>query len=218
MVVALWGKTGGSASELAENAHLVSTSHAVARACGATRLLHLSSAAVYGPGQALTETAPTRPANDYGRSKLAMEQAVSRLPQDGITHCCLRLANVVGADSLAPGLTGAAPVTLDQFPDGNGPLRSYLATGDLLQVICGLALLPPGDLPAILNVTSPTPVGMAALVAAAGRSLVWRPAPETAIQEVTLDASRLTRRLPTVPFHRSADSMIADWQTLETAQ
>jgi len=70
-------------------------------------------------------------------------------------------------------------------------------------------------LPGLLNVAAPRPVRMEALVRAADCILNWRNAPTTAIQEVTLDATRLTRLLPGISFCGSADAMIADWQSLE---
>jgi len=215
-VVALWGRTAGTSAELAENVDLVAIGYAVARACGARRLLHLSSAGVYGPGRAMTEDAPLAPTSDYARAKCAMERAVSRLPSgDGIAHCCLRLANVVGADSLAPGLRRDAPVGLDRFADGGGPVRSYIAASDLMRVFCGLAALPPETLPTVLNVAAPAPLGMAALARAAGRDIDWRPAPEEAVQQVTLDTGRLCRLLPDIALLSSAPQLAADWLDLE---
>ena len=215
-LVALWGATGGDPAALAANSALVATSRQVALACGARRLIHLSSAAVYGPGRGMTEDAPLLPTADYGRSKRAMEQAVAALPaDDGMAHCCLRLANVVGADSLAPGLRGTAPVGMDQFADGRGPLRSYIAPGDLLRVLRALSALPPDALPPVLNVAAPAPVRMDDLVRARGRDLAWRPAPDTAVPEVSLDVTRLETLLPGTTACHTADAMIADWAALE---
>lgn len=215
-LVALWGSTGGDADALAANARLVPVSHAVATACHARRVFHLSSAAVYGPGQKLTEAAPLRPAADYGRSKCALETAVAALPRDdGIAHGCLRLANVVGADSLAPGLRGTGPVGMDRFADGGGPIRSYIAPGDLLQVLLALSALPPARVPPVLNVAAPRPVRMDDLVRAAGLSLAWRPAPQTAVHEVSLDTARLQNLLPGVVTRDTAAAMVADWAGLE---
>jgi nucleoside-diphosphate-sugar epimerase len=218
-VVALWGRTSGDAAALAENAALVAFGHTVALATGARRLFHLSSAAVYGPGRRLDEGAPLSPSADYGRSKREMEREVARLPRtDRITHCCLRLANVVGADSLAPGLRGSGPVGMDRFDDGTGPLRSYIAPGDLLRVLTGLASLPPDNLPEALNIAAPGPVRMDELVRARGLELDWRPAPPAATQEVSLDTARLSALLPGAVRHETADAMVADWAALEAGQ
>lgn len=215
-VLALWGRTEGTQDELAENAALVGTSQAVARACGARRLFHVSSAAVYGRGAGLREETPLAPLSDYGRAKRAMEQAVFRLPaEDGIAHCCLRLSNVVGADSLAPGLTAEAPVPVDRFDDGTGPMRSYIAASDLLRVVLALAARPPEELPRLLNVAAPRPLRMEDLLREAGRDIAWRPAPDSAVQAVTLDTGRLSRQLPDLAMLSTAKGQIADWKELE---
>lgn len=216
-VVALWGSVTGTPEDLASNTALVRHSAALAKSCGARRVLHFSSAAVYGPGISLHETDEPRPTTPYGQSKLAMEAAVRALPASDTRHCCLRLANVVGADSLAPALRPQdTPVRLDRFADGAGPLRSYIAPGDLARVLLALAALPPEQLPHTLNVTAPTPVTMESLVRAAGRPLTWQDAPEHAVQIVTLDGTRLAGLLPILYLTHRAQNMIDDWHTLET--
>ncbi len=215
-VVALWGVTSGSKKDLAANQSLVGTSVDVARACKAQRLIHVSTAAIYGPGQALAENTPPHPAGAYGEAKLKMERAVARLPKsDALRHCCLRVANIVGAESLGRALRGGGTIRLDRFPNGAGPLRSYLAASDLLKVLCGLSSLPPEELPPVLNVAPPHPVTMEALARAAGREIEWVSAPETAVQEVTLDASLLQGLLPAIPFLSAPEDLIADWLELE---
>ena len=214
-LVALWGRTAGDAADLAINSALLADTLALARACGARRIFHLSSAAVYGPGANLRETAPPAPVSAYGAAKLMMEEAIRALPPEGIRHTILRLANVVGADSLAPALLPqAAPVTLDRFADGAGPLRSYIAPGDLARVLAALAMLPPDTLPGCLNVTAPEPVRMQDLAEAADRPVRWRAASAQAIQTVTLNASLITSILPLMQWHRTAPEMIRDWRGL----
>ncbi|MEL7258659.1 MAG: NAD-dependent epimerase/dehydratase family protein [Pseudomonadota bacterium] len=83
MVVALWGRTDGDERALAQNSELADLSRKVARHCGAERVVHMSSAAVYGPGQDLTEEAPMTPVNPYGAAKCAMETRVSDTAQEG---------------------------------------------------------------------------------------------------------------------------------------
>ncbi len=214
-IIALWGVTSGSDAELAHNTRLAHASLEAARQSGARLVLHFSSSAVYGPAQNATESSPTNPANAYGHAKLLMEQAIANFPDEGLTHCCLRLANVVGADSLAPALIGKAPVTFDRFKDGRGPMRSYVAMGYLAQVLAALTTTPRQTLPAILNVASPKPVEMQALAEAAGKPILWQPAPDTAIQRVTMDARQLARLLPKIESLTTARDMITDWQHLE---
>lgn len=215
-IIAAWGRTSGDGDDLAQNTTLARHALHLARACGARRVLHFSSAAVYGPGQNLSESAITAPSNPYGHAKLATENTVKTLPSEGIHHCCLRLANVVGADSLATALRPSGrPVCLDRFADGQGPLRSYIAPTDLAKVLIGLANLPPENLPDILNVAAPQPVSMESLARAADRDIQWQMAPETARQTVTLDCTRLVRLLPGALGLTTARGMISDWQQLE---
>jgi len=215
-VIALWGCTSGDAADLATNVDLVPYTVALAEACGARNILHFSSAAIYGPGTDLDETSPPTPANAYGASKLAMEETIRALPRNGIRHCVLRLANVVGADSLAPALAPQeAPITLDRFADGHGPLRSYIAPGDLARVLLALAALPGEALPEVVNVTAPAPVRMEDLARAAGRPVVWRDAPDSAHQCVTMDGNRLEHLFPKMKLLRNAQELIADWRNLE---
>ncbi|MEL7258660.1 MAG: SDR family NAD-dependent epimerase/dehydratase, partial [Pseudomonadota bacterium] len=121
----------------------------------------------------------------------------------------------VGADSLAPALTGDAPVYLDQFENGLGPQRSYLAAGDLLQVILQLAKAK--RVPKVLNVASVASIGMEDIAKAADKEIVWRPAPETAVQNVTLDISKLITTFPDITRQETAGDLIADWRALEAA-
>src|SRR6056297_3476357 len=46
-VIALWGQTTGDATDLAQNVALVAQGVRLAHACGARRVLHLSTAAIY---------------------------------------------------------------------------------------------------------------------------------------------------------------------------
>lgn len=215
-VVALWGLTSGSEAELAINSVLALASRDLALACGAKRVLHLSSAAVYGAGEAMQERRRPAPANAYGRAKLDMEAQVAQFADENLSHCCLRLANVVGADSLAPALAPSndTPVKLDQFPDGRGPMRSYISPGHLARVLTSLAILPPDSLPEVLNVAAFDPVGMSDLAHAAGKDIHWSDAPATALQTVTMDVSRLASLLPDLSLRKSAEDMISDWQAL----
>lgn len=216
-LIALWGVTSGPPQALAGNVELARAARDLARVCGARTLLHMSSAAVYGPGVDLPETSPPAPVTAYGHAKLDMERVVAGFPHDGIAHCCLRLANVVGADSLAPALRGpqGAPVRLDRFDEGHGPRRSYISHGDLARVLVALANLPAASLPAVVNVAAPAPVGMEDLAHAAGRHITWRPAPDGALKEVSISVARLETLLPGFRWHETAADMIADWQEPE---
>ena len=213
-IIALWGVTSGNAATLEANSRLAETAHDLAIRLGARRVLHMSSAGVYGPGQDMTESATLpKPVTQYGQSKLRMEQRVAQLADRGaMAHCCLRLANVVGADSLAPALNGDRPACLDRFSNGQGPARSYIAPTMLMRVLDGLSALPPDKLPSVVNVAAQRPVAMADLLSAAGRQISWREAPQEAVQTVTLDVSRLASILPEVVLETDAKAMIDDFK------
>lgn len=215
-VLALWGKTGGDAATLAQNSALVHDALRLASACGAGRVIHLSSTAIYGPGIRMAETRDPAPVTAYGAAKLEMERTIADLPPTGPRHVILRLANVVGADSLAAALRDRArPVTLDRFADGSGPCRSYAAAGDLARVFAALTRLPEEHLPEVMNVATPRPVAMADLARAAGRPVVWRAAPSGAQPCVSVETKRLERALPGCIRCVTPAQMIADWRRLE---
>ncbi len=214
--MALWGLTNGSEHELATNARLVDLTTDIANACGADRVFHMSSAAVYGPGANLSEDQAPCPINPYGRAKLDMERRVAELRDNSRSHhVILRLANVVGADSLAPGLRANLAVKLDRFDDGHGPRRSYIAASDFLRIVTRLTELERHHCPDILNIAAPQPVEMEGLLRAAGREVLWCPAPARAVQDVTLDVGRLGRLLPLHQLMSKPADLVADWQELE---
>lgn len=214
-VVALWGRTKGNRLELAENETLVDVGCALAKQLGATQLIHISSVAVYGAGCNMTESHPCQPLNAYGAAKCGMEARVeARDATDALSHTVLRLANVVGADSLAPALEGPDAVSLHRFDNGTGPVRSYLSASDLLTVLNRLVSDTAGDPPSVLNVASPAPVAMQALAEAAGKDVQWHPAPADAIQNVTVNVAELHHALEPLEMARDATAMIADWRKL----
>ncbi|MEM7073611.1 MAG: NAD(P)-dependent oxidoreductase [Pseudomonadota bacterium] len=216
-VVGLWGVTGHEAQDVSQNTTLARRTAEIAHALGADVAIHLSSAAVYGSGRDMDEAHTPCPTNAYGRAKLDMEQAIGSLPDTGVRHWILRLANVIGADSLAPGLQGADPVMLDRFPNGCGPERSYITASDVLQVLRALASHSPEARVELLNVAAPHAVTMDALARAAGQQIIWRAAPDGAAWHVSLSTTRLRALLPDLVFHETPDAMIADWRSLEPA-
>jgi nucleoside-diphosphate-sugar epimerase len=167
-----------------------------------------SSAAVYGNpagNTPLTETGICAPNSQYGRAKIAMEQAALRWRQgygDGAPNVtCLRIGNVTGADQLmlnARTATADAPLGLDRFTGGASARRSYIGPQTLAAVVSTLFHKAAGgtSLPDILNIASPAPVYMAALLDALGqmdRPVAWefQTPPKTAIPTVQLDTTLL---------------------------
>ena len=77
------------------------------RGHGVSRIVFSSSAAVYGQAeeQPIRESAPARPTNPYGATKLAIDLALTNYAQAyGMTAVSLRYFNVAGAYQSAAGL------------------------------------------------------------------------------------------------------------------
>ena len=211
-VLALWGTVSGSAEKLANNMSLAQEAHCVAIALGADRVMHASSIAVYAPqDDAISEDTIANPRNDYGASKHAMEQAVADLLPKAI---CLRIGNVVGADSLFASLTKTTRPRLDRFPDGRGPVRSYLRTETLAASVTAIATSDIKTLPSVVNVAEANPIDMADILRAAGRDFDWNPAPDGAIPCMQMDVTRLAGVLGYAPEPVDADALVSDWQRL----
>ena len=140
-VLCFAGETGGSVSDLSINKVIAEASLKLAEDIGAKRLFYISSAAVYGDGQMLTEFDEPNPCNDYGESKLQAEALLSG-SDSAVSVTILRLGNVLFGDSitcqLRPG-SGLNSVNLDFFPNGKSLTRSYIDSVSLLKVIEKLA-------------------------------------------------------------------------------
>ncbi len=166
------------------------------RSGGCRRVVVLSSASVYGrSGGPFAEDAPLLPVSEYGRSKVAMEAAVRdwsrRAPVPRPEPLVLRVGNVAGADALLGSPPREEPQGLDRFADGSAPLRSYIGPATFAAVLASILRAP--RLPPVVNVAAPGAVAMDALLSAAGRMWVDRPAPPRAIPSVLLDVGTLAR-------------------------
>ena len=222
-VLALWGGAPESPGFPENNKELAVLAMQIARAAGAQIVIHCSSIAVYGtrPADPLSESNPCLANGAYGRSKMEMEQAIndrSRADPDGPAVCVLRLGNVVGADSLRNALIGRNPVILDRFLDGRGPIRSYIAAGDLARVFEAVLSCSGQRVPELLNVAAPEPIHMEQLVREAGKGFEWRPAPDGATQSVVMDTSRLMKFADDRIVCRTPKAMIEDWRQMTGAE
>ncbi|MEX3313979.1 NAD-dependent epimerase/dehydratase family protein [Sulfitobacter sp. PS-8MA] len=196
-----------SGQPLSDNTTLALAALDLAQAAGVPRVFIASSAAVYGAGSgALSERQTVAPASDYGRAKLAMEQAVAARTTEGVT--LLRIGNVAGADAI---LGGWRPgMELDRFPEGRTPRRSYIGPVTLARVLhqlCARTALPP-----VLNLAAPGVVEMGALLDAAGLAWQPRPAGPGSIAAVELDTNALERLVSFAPENSTPAGLVGEWQ------
>ena len=209
----LAGVTPRPAAPLDLNAALARACLDGLRAAGIGRVLFASSAAVYGAGdgrRSFSEEDAPRPDTPYGAAKLDAEAELFR--DGGMEVAILRIGNVLGADALMANAAHAAPgapLALDRFADGSGPVRSYIGPLSLARAVAALAAHP-GPLPDVLNVAARRPVAMADLLDAAGVPWRWSPAPDAARQRITLDCERLAALVPHVPLAAAPAAMVAE--------
>lgn len=129
-----------------------------ARTQGVTRILFLSSRAVYGdypPGTALHEDLPPRPDTLYGEVKRRAEEALAQLAGPRLRVASLRATGVYGPP--VPGLEHKWARLLDDFVRGR-PIAPRAATevhaDDLAEAIRLLATADPDALaPGVFNVS-----------------------------------------------------------------
>ena len=211
-VIALAGVTparaGACGAALEDNVTLALAALKLAEAAAVPRFFVASSAAVYGAQDGpLREDMPCAPLSEYGRQKLAMEQAV-REAQGKTVVTALRIGNVVGADAILGGWQPA--MQIDRFPDGATPSRSYIGPVTLARVLCALCHV--DDLPPVLNTAAPGAVQMGALLDAAGLAWQPKPAPATAIPEVRLDTNALECHVDFTPETQTPAGLVREWQ------
>ncbi|HEX3490754.1 MAG TPA: NAD(P)-dependent oxidoreductase [Streptosporangiaceae bacterium] len=131
------------------------------------RLVHLGSAAEYGPGQpgtAVAESASPRPASAYGATKLAGTHLVELGRAAGLDAVVLRVFNPVGPgapDGILPGrLVAEFRRALSEGSEVRlGPLdavRDFVDARDVADAVIAAALTPlcSEALPGVINVAS----------------------------------------------------------------
>lgn len=198
-VVNCAGVTGGDPVTLAEvNARGPAVLCAALREAAPTaRLVHLGSAAEYGPGTPdvpVTESAPACPVTPYGVTKLAGTVAVTSADLDGVV---LRVGNPVGPGAPVAGLPGRMAALLRSAGTGPeavlrlGDLSAYRDFVDVRDVAgaVGLAATTPGRLPPILNIGGGAAVAVRELV----RGLARRAGFRGTLEESTEGSARSAR-------------------------
>ncbi|WEO99382.1 NAD(P)-dependent oxidoreductase [Streptomyces sp. FXJ1.172] len=173
-VVNCAGATGGDPLTLAEaNARGPALLCAALRESAPTaRLVHLGSAAEYGPGAPgtpVSESAPACPVTLYGATKLAGTVAVTTSALDGVV---LRVGNPVGPGAPVANLPGRVASLLRSAAPGPeavlrlGDLsahRDFVDVRDVARAVA-LAVTVPGHLPPVLNIGGGTAVAVRELV------------------------------------------------------
>ncbi|MFI1968717.1 NAD-dependent epimerase/dehydratase family protein [Streptomyces cinnamoneus] len=151
---------------------------ALAAAAPQARLVHLGSAAEYGPGdRPRTEGDPARPLGLYGAAKLAGTLAVT---DSGLDAVVLRVFNPVGpgaplsslAGRLAAGLREAGPGGEVRVGDLSAH-RDFVDARDVAEAVA-LAVTAPGPLPPVLNIGSGTARPARELAAGLARAAGFR--------------------------------------------
>jgi len=218
-IIVLSGVTPSSDGNLSDNWTIADSVIKAAIEVGVPRVLMASSSAVYGIGSELpyVECNPTNPANEYGRSKLAVEDLCEQTRRAGVDICALRIGNVAGADALlmnAERSDPREPLVIDRFKDCKGPVRSYIGPITLARVLESLMChLPP--LPLYLNVAAPVPVHMTSLADTYGRNWRFTPGANAASQKITLNCSLLETIHSFSDANSSPSEMIAEWKTVK---
>ncbi len=109
VVVNAAGRTGGDPVSMRAANHTLPDRLGALAVAGGWRLVHLGSAAEYGPGAAghfpVPEGYPTTPTTAYGRTKLAGTESLLTWHERGARALVARVFNVVGE-----GMPGANPV------------------------------------------------------------------------------------------------------------
>jgi UDP-glucose 4-epimerase len=211
------------------------------RANAVPRLVFSSTAATYGePTEVpIPETAPTRPTNPYGASKLAVDMMItSEARAHGLGAVSLRYFNVAGAldgcgerhaveTHLIPitlqvvtGERPALPVYGSDWPTPDGTcIRDYVHVADLADAhVLALEAAEPGE-HRIYNLGNGAGFSVLDVVEAVrrvtGHPLPVEVAPRRAGDPAVLVASsaRIREELGWVPAHPSVDDMVADaWE------
>ncbi|WP_338674904.1 NAD(P)-dependent oxidoreductase [Streptomyces sp. SCSIO 30461] len=233
-VVNCAGAVGGDSVRLAEvNVRGPAVLCAALReAAPGARLVHLGSAAEYGPtehGVRVAETAPAAPVGPYGATKLAGTLTVA---SSGLDAVVLRVGNPVGPGAPPTSLPGGTVERILKAGDGPGAVvrfgdlsayRDFIDVRDLARAVA-LAATAKGPLPRVLNVSGGQAVpirdlvhGLMAEAGFPGRAEEAAVPGSTRSAGVGWQCSDITAAFESLswePRHRLADSLSALWQSV----
>ena len=215
-LIVMAGVTPATSSDMALNTLIAKAYLDAARFAGIKRVLLASSSAVYGfgDGTPMNEAHSCVPISEYGRSKLDMEDmAHDFAAETNMEICCLRIGNIAGADALllnASKATLEAPLLVDRFPNGAGPLRSYMGPTQAGDALAQLARHQ-GTLPPVLNFAGISPIYMEELAIAAALPWRYETAPIVAHQSITLDCSALASLIDMPRGTHDSKTITLDW-------
>ena len=215
------------------------------RTAGVRRLVFSSTAAVYGePDEVpIPETAPTRPTNPYGASKLAVDQAIAfEAVATGLGAVSLRYFNVAGASGrqgerhdpethlipnvlrVALGRNDAAQIFGTDYPTPDGTaVRDYIHVDDLARAHLLALTVTEQAGHRVFNLGNGQGFSVREVVEAArrvtGHAIPAIESPRRAGDPAVLVASseRIRRELGWQPEKPGVDAMIADaWEWMTT--
>jgi UDP-glucose 4-epimerase len=216
------------------------------RATAVPRLVFSSTAATYGePAEVpITETAPTRPTNPYGASKLAVDMMItSEAEAHGLGAVSLRYFNVAGASGrqgerhspethiipialkVVRGERPAFAIYGDDYPTPDGTcIRDYVHVDDLAQAhLLALAGAAPGR-HRIYNLGNGAGFSVLDVVEAV-RRVTGHPVPtELAARRpgdpavLVASSARIREELGWTPRKPTVDEMVADAWTFEQSR
>jgi nucleoside-diphosphate-sugar epimerase len=230
VVVNCAGLVAGSAVHLTDvNARgPAALCEALRDAAPGTRLVHLGSAAEYGPtapGERVAESAPTGPLSPYGATKLAGTVAVST---GGLDSVVLRVFNPVGPGAPVAGLPGRLAAELRRAGDEGvirvGDLsahRDFVDVRDVAEAAVRAATAS-GPLPPVLNIGSGRATAVRELAQGLARTAGFRgrieetgdgPARSTAVSWQCADIAAAGEALGWRPERALDESLAALWSS-----
>ncbi|MGW6294248.1 UDP-glucose 4-epimerase GalE [Streptomyces sp. NPDC055058] len=208
------------------------------REAGVRRLVFSSTAATYGePDRVpITESAPTRPTNPYGASKLAVDHMIAgEAAAHGLGAVSLRYFNVAGAHGthgerhqpethliplvlqVAQGRRPSVSVYGDDYPTPDGTcVRDYIHVADLAEAhLLALDATTPGE-HLVCNLGNGNGFSVREVIESA-RRVTGHPIPETAAPRrpgdpavLVASADTARARLGWTPTRTDLDAIVAD--------